>query len=91
MDVLHQFPKPCDGSFEQFFLREVDVVVSLHTDTIDRHASILHFLDHIINALTLARIHTAVVVVNEYGIRVSFTCESESLCNKFVATKFEGS
>ena len=52
-----------DGSRDIVHRRSVDVVVTLHSDTVDRYAGVLHFLHHIIDALALSLVGCIVVII----------------------------
>ena len=88
MDMLYDFLVE-RNSVIHFFLRwPVNIVVSLHTDTVDGHTSSLHRLHHIEDALALDRIRLIVVVVEQQCLRVGLMCKLESLGNKLVTTEF---
>ena len=89
VDVIDELLVLDDGSVNVLRLRAIDIVVALHSDTVDRHAGILHLLDHIVDADALCRVGLIVVVVEEEGIRVSLTRILESLCDELVAGNLE--
>ena len=89
VDVLHQFAELCDGQVELILIGEVDVVVTLHTDTVDGHTSVLHLLHHVIDTLTLARIDAAIVVVEQQRVGVGLTCKLESLSDELITAELE--
>ena len=91
VDVFHELRETADGFVELLLVGEIDVIVSLHTDTIDGHTSVLHLLYHIIDTFALAGIHGAVIVVEQLYIRISLTGKLESLGDELVATKLESS
>ena len=62
--------------------------MSLHTNTMDGHTSVLHLLYHIINTVALARIALIIVVVEQQSIGISLVGKFESFGNKLVATEF---
>ena len=63
MDMFHDGLEQRDSRVKASLRRIIDIVVSLHTDTIDGHALILHLLYHIIYTVALVRINSAVVVI----------------------------
>ena len=89
VDRIHDLAETADSFFELLLIGEVDVVVTLHADTVDGHACVLHLLHHIINTLALARINGAVVVVDQHACGVSLTGKLEGLGDELVATEFE--
>ena len=62
--------------------------MALHADTSDGHACILHFLDHVIDAVALLRICSVVVVVDEDGIRIGFMGKLKCFCYELIAAEF---
>ena len=87
--MLHNLLETNDSLLKLLLAGEVDVVVALHTDTVDGNTSILHLLHHIVNALTLALVYAAVVIVEQQRIGISLTGKLESLCNELVAAELE--
>ena len=64
--------------------------MSLHADAGDGHACLLHFLDHVVNAVALGGLEGVVVVIDEDGVGVGFVCELEGFGDEFVAAEFPG-
>ena len=87
MDVLHQFLIFRDGSVDVLLRGTIDIVMTLHTDTVDGYTSILHLLHHIIYTVALARVALVVVVVEQQGVGSGLTGKLESLGNKLVTTE----
>ena len=87
--MLHNLLEADDGLLKLLLAGEVDVVVTLHADTVDRHAGVLHLLHHVIDALALAIVHTTVVIVEQQTIGIGFACKLECLGNELVAAELE--
>ena len=85
VDVLHDALVLGDGSVDLGLSRSVDVVVSLHADTVDGHAVLLHALHHLIDALALHRVALIVVVVEQEGVGVGLAGILECLGDELVA------
>ena len=85
VDVVNEFCIFGDGCINSLRSRSIDVVVTLHSDTVDRHTGILHFLDHIADSLAFSRISVVVVVVEKKCVRISFACILESLGDELVS------
>ena len=89
MDSVYNLAETVDSLLQLLLIREVDVIVTLHADTIDGHTSLLHLLHHIIYTLTFALVNTAVVVVHQHTCWVGLACKLKSLSNKLIATKLK--
>ena len=87
MDVIHDGGILGDGGIHILHRRAIYIIMSLHSDSIDRHTGILHLLHHVENAVAFAWVGCVVVVVEKLHVRVGLTCESECLCDEFVATE----
>ena len=61
--------------------------MSLHTDTVDGHALVLHLLHHIIDTVALVGVYRAVVVIEQQGIGVGLAGKLESFLNELVAAE----
>ena len=53
--------------------------MSLHTNSVDRNACLLHLLHHLIYTLALVGVHGAVVIIEQQGIRICLTCKLKGL------------
>ena len=87
MDVVHDSGVLGDGGIHILHRRAIYIIMSLHSDSIDRHTGILHLLHHVEDAVTLAWVRSVVVVVEKLRVRVGLTGESEGLSDEFVATE----
>ena len=74
-----------DSCIEILHAREVDVVVTLHTDTVDGCAHLLHLFHHIIYTVALAWLAGIIIVVEKFDIGVSLACKLEHLYDKLLA------
>ena len=89
VDDIHNLREAVDRFFESLLIGEVDVIVPLHTDTVDGHTSVLHLLHHIIDTLALTRIHGAVVVVDQHTCGISLTGKLKSFGNELITAELE--
>ena len=89
MDRIDDLAETIDGLLNSFLIGEVDVVVTLHADTVDGHTSVLHLLYHLIDTLALALVHAAVVVVDQHTCGISLAGKFECLGDELVATELE--
>ena len=80
--VLHQ------RSLKVLFRWTIDIVVALHTDTRDRHASLLHLLHHIIYTVALHWVALIIVVVEQDSVRVSLVSILKRLANPLIAVAY---
>ena len=87
MDVLHDSLEQCDGRVETSLRGIIDVIVGLHTDTVDRNTLSLHLLHHVIDTVTLVRINGAIVVVEQQRLGVSLVSILESLLDELITAK----
>ena len=87
LDVLHQFRILLDSLFHLRLVWSVRVVVTLHTNTCDWHTCILHLLHHVVDAITLSRLESIVVIINEDSVRICLMSELESLSNELITTE----
>ena len=88
--VLHDSRIFGDRSINIFHARAVYVVMSLHADTIDRNAGILHLLHHIIYTVALGWVGSIIVVIDKESLWVCFTSILEGLGDELVAAELEG-
>ena len=89
MDGIDNLAETAYSLLKLCLIREIDVIVSLHTDTVDGHTCILHLLHHIIDTLALTLIYTAVIVVDKNTCRISLTRKLECLCDKLITAELE--
>ena len=89
MDGIHNLAKTRDSLVKSLFIGEINIIVTLHTDTVDGYTSVLHLLHHRIDTLTLTRINGAIVVIDQHTCRVSLAGKLESLGDELVATELE--
>ena len=75
------------GSLEVFHRRTVDVVVTLHTDTVDRRTHLLHLLHHIIYTVALGWLGSVIVVVEQLNVGVGLAGKLEHLDDKLLAAE----
>ena len=86
MDMLYDGLVKSNGIVHLFLCRTIYIIVSLHSDTVDRNTSIFHLLYHIEDAFALHGVAFVVIVVEEQCLRIGLTCKLESLCDKLIAT-----
>ena len=84
VNVVHNLSIFANGSLHFFFRRAIDVVVSLHTYTVDGYTGSLHVLDHLVDAVALHGVTFVIVVIEQQRLGVSFACKLKSLANKLV-------
>ena len=89
VDLVYDCGILFDGSLNIFHARTVDVVVALHTNTVDWHTGILHLLNHIEDTVALCRIGSVIVIVEKKYVRVCLACKLECLSDELVATQLE--
>ncbi len=89
MDMLYDGCILGDSSVDVFLCRTIDIVVALHTDTINGYTGILHLLYHVVDAITLARVTLVVVVIEQQGVGVCLTSKLESLGNELITAELE--
>ena len=87
MNMLHQLRVLGDSCIDILLRRTIDIIVPLHTDTMNGYTSILHLLDHVVDAVTLARVALVIVVIEQQRIGVSLMGKLESLGNKLITAK----
>ena len=85
MDVLYNLFVKADSIVNFLLGRTVDVVVSLHTNTVDGHTGSLHLLHHLKDALALHGVALVVVVIEQQGFGICLTGKFESLGNELIA------
>ena len=84
MDMSHYRRVFCQGSIYIFHARTVDIVMSLHADTINGHTFFLHGFHHIIDAVALSGIGSIIVIVEKQHVRVGLTGIDKGFLNKLV-------
>ena len=89
MDMLYDGCILGDSSIDVLLCRTIDIVVTLHTDTINGYTGILHLLHHVIDAVTLAGVTLVVVVIEQQGVGVSLAGKFKSLGDELITTEFE--
>ena len=72
------------GSIYIFHARTIDIVMSLHANTINGHTFFLHGFHHIIDAIAFSRISSIIVIVEKEYIRVGLTGINKGFLNKLV-------
>ena len=83
--VVHYLGISADGGIHVCRARSVNIVVPLHSYSVDRYSCFLHLLDHIVDSLALGRISLIVIVVEQKCVRVRLTGIFESLGDEFFA------
>ena len=86
MNMFHYRRVFCQGSIYIFHARTVDIVMSLHADTINGHTFFLHGFHHIIDTVTLSRIGSIIVIVEKEYIRVGLTGINKGFLNELVTS-----
>ena len=89
MDVVDDSGILLNGSLNLLHARAIDIVVPLHTDSVNWHAGILHLLHHVVNAVALSRMRCAIVIIEKQRVRVGLASELEGLSNELIAAKAE--
>ena len=78
-----------DSSIYIFDTWTVNIIMSLHTDTVDRYTGILHLLHHIEDAVALSWIGGIIVIIEQKCFRVCFTGKFKSLGYEFITTQLK--
>ena len=86
MNMLYDFLIQGDSIIYLFLCRTVDIVVTLHTNTINGHTSLLHGLHHVVDALALYWITFIIVVIEQQGFGVCLTSILESFSNELITS-----
>ena len=84
VNVVNNLGILAHGSLHLLFRGAVDIVVSLHTDTVNRYTGSLHVLHHLIDTVALCRIAFIIVVIEQQRVRVGFTGILECFADKLV-------
>ena len=84
MDMVDNLLVEVDSVVDVLGAGSVYIIVSLHSDTVDRNSGILHLLDHVVDPLALGRIGVVVVVVEEEGVGVGLVSILERLGDELV-------
>ena len=87
VDMLDNLLVKVEGIVHFLLGRTVDVIVSLHTDTVDGYSSLLHGFHHVEDALALHRIALVIVVVEKQCLRVSLVGKLESLGDELITAE----
>ena len=66
--------------------RTIDIVMSLHANTINGHTFFLHGFHHIIDAIAFSRISSIIVIVEKEYIRIGLTGINKGFLNKLVTS-----
>ncbi|MPM57752.1 hypothetical protein SDC9_104575 [bioreactor metagenome] len=65
MDMLHYRRILCQCGIHIFHTRTIDIIMSLHTNTIDGHALFFHGFNHVVNTVSLSWVRRIIIVVKE--------------------------
>ena len=87
VNVLHEGCIKGQSFLKFLYTWPEDVVMTLHSDTIDGDARRTHLQHHIVDVAALARVTLVIIVIEQNGFRVGFACKMECFGNEFVATK----
>ena len=86
--MFHQLRILGDGRIDILLRGAVNIIMTLHTNSMDRHTCINHFLHHIIDTVALARVALIVVVVEQQSIGVGLMSELKRLGYELIPTEF---
>ena len=87
VDVLDERGVEREGIFELFRTGTKDVVMPLHSDSIDGHATRTHTEHHLVDVAALAGVALVVVVIEKDGLGVGLASELEGFGNELIATE----
>ena len=86
VNMLYDFLIQCNSIIHFFLSRTINIVMTLHTDTIDGHTSLFHSLYHVIDTLALYWITFIVVIIEQQCFRISLTSILECLSDEFITS-----
>ena len=85
MDVLHYCRVFRQGGIYIFHTWAVDVVMPLHTDTVDGYTFFFHGLHHVVDAVALLGIGGIVIIIEKEYVGVGLASVDKGFLDEFIA------